>query len=284
MLDKLTVRSETITPEKARQMLVGNTENYRKLDEFRVKRYAADMRNRRWEANGETIKMNGAIVIDGQHRLHAIIEAQTTVAMLVVDGVESPLNVDTGKPRSVSDWLRHLKIQSSSAVAAAARYCVCYDKGLWASPSWKSSATTNVEVIDYAVENAESLVHSVSISSKCKPYVSQAILAAIMHIGCNRTNPFGNSLCTWFCTSLSSGSDISERDPVFLLRKRILKDAIKGTQGGKKELSGYSKRLLTTLAWNKTCLGESALMLRLNMTGPKKSDLPKEILIAGSVQ
>ena len=46
---------EKITPEKAKEYLRANTNNYRKLSRATVKKYAEDMKNGKWELNGESI-------------------------------------------------------------------------------------------------------------------------------------------------------------------------------------------------------------------------------------
>ena len=97
------VTQETITPEIAQEYLKHNTENYRGLHRDRIIGYAADMMNGKWQFNGEAIKfdVNGKL-IDGQHRLHAIVRANVPVEMLVIRGIEEGVNLyDIGSLRSL---------------------------------------------------------------------------------------------------------------------------------------------------------------------------------------
>lgn len=72
-----------VTPALATQWLERNTRN-RSLRESVVQRYASDMKSGRWMVTGDAIAfdINGAIV-NGQHRLWAVIFADMTVSMLV---------------------------------------------------------------------------------------------------------------------------------------------------------------------------------------------------------
>lgn len=72
-----------VTPEMAFTWLERNTRN-RTLRQSVVNRYASDMKAGRWMVTGDAIGFdtNGSIV-NGQHRLWAVIEADITVRMLV---------------------------------------------------------------------------------------------------------------------------------------------------------------------------------------------------------
>lgn len=102
------IAQEKITPEKAREYLGMNTDNYRKLNPMRVTTYAADMKSGRWQLNGEGIKFakNGTL-LDGQHRLQAIIKANMPVEMLVIWDVEDDVSIyDLNAPRTLASVLR----------------------------------------------------------------------------------------------------------------------------------------------------------------------------------
>lgn len=97
-----------LTPEYASQLLLQNTGN-RKIRNSVVTRYAEDMRNKKWANThqGIAIDINGNL-IDGQHRLHAVIKSGSTVPMLVTTGLppESFEVIDKLSARSDADSLR----------------------------------------------------------------------------------------------------------------------------------------------------------------------------------
>jgi hypothetical protein len=104
------VRSEwkTVTPEMATKWLEGNTHN-RKVRDSVVTRYAIDMKAGRWRQTHQGIAFDEeGTLIDGQHRLYAILEAETSVVLQVTFGLplESQKVVDDGLARSVVDVMR----------------------------------------------------------------------------------------------------------------------------------------------------------------------------------
>jgi len=111
-----------ITPAMAHDWLKRNVGN-RPLSRSRVARYAEDMRNGRWVENGETIKFNDkGDLIDGQHRLEAIVVSGTAARILVVGHLAkiAALTIDDGKKRSHADRLRLFGQVEMPTIAAAA--------------------------------------------------------------------------------------------------------------------------------------------------------------------
>jgi len=77
-----------ITPEKAKELLENNAENQRKINKQRIKKYAEDMKNGSWVYNGETIIVSkSGKLIDGQHRLMAVVESGCEIETAFVDDV-----------------------------------------------------------------------------------------------------------------------------------------------------------------------------------------------------
>jgi hypothetical protein len=111
----MTINQEVITPAMAQEYLKFNTENYRSINNVRVISYAADMKAGRWQLNGEGIKFdtNGTL-IDGQHRLQAIVRAGVPIEMLVIRGIEAGTNLyDIGAGRSLAQISKAMGISYS---------------------------------------------------------------------------------------------------------------------------------------------------------------------------
>lgn len=80
---------ETITPNVAKEYLSKNTNNYRSVIPHVVNRYAKDISEGLWEENGNAIAFSkSGILLDGQHRLNAIIKANKPVNMVVVRDID----------------------------------------------------------------------------------------------------------------------------------------------------------------------------------------------------
>lgn len=143
-----------ITPEMAVEMLSKNQVN-RNISPSRVRQYALDMKKKRWQANGEAIKFNTKNeLIDGQHRLSAIIKAGIPVTMAVLYDVEDDISIyDRGRNRSVTDTL----ILEGMDRAIANNRCVAIAKlGLWMST--RNNCISDSQVRDYLDEHADSLL------------------------------------------------------------------------------------------------------------------------------
>ena len=82
----------TITPEMAREWLKKNMHNNRPVLKATVHNYARQMRCGTWNLThqGIAFDQNGELV-DGQHRLSAIIEANVPVKMNVTYGLNARL-------------------------------------------------------------------------------------------------------------------------------------------------------------------------------------------------
>ena len=72
----------------------------RKVDDNLVDRYAHQMKKGLWDVNGEGIIIaESGRLLNGQHRLHAVIKSGKTIQSVVIYGVEEEAfkTIDTGK-------------------------------------------------------------------------------------------------------------------------------------------------------------------------------------------
>jgi hypothetical protein len=101
----ITTTIETVTPAMAADWLKMNTNN-RPLDQKRVQAFADDIRLGRWQTTHQGIALSkDGRLLDGQHRLSAIVVAQRSVQMMVFHGVDPRTFtvMDRGKPRTLRD-------------------------------------------------------------------------------------------------------------------------------------------------------------------------------------
>lgn len=151
---------EKITPKMAEEWLSNNMVN-RNINQYRVASYAYAMANGTWQLNGETIKLdtNGQL-IDGQHRLSAIIKAGATVEMMVVYDVPVTVSIlDRGRNRNITDSLliegMDRTICNNSTVAIAKLYLLISSGG--------KSTFADEEVKEFLIEHQEGLYQVVEI-------------------------------------------------------------------------------------------------------------------------
>jgi len=105
----MTVVVEDVTPSIAKDWLDRNSDSQRKVRQGIVDRYARDMLNGKWALTHQGIAFDcKGKVIDGQHRLWAIVNSGVTVKMVVVRNSPSDAfdHVDLGYGRTASDVLK----------------------------------------------------------------------------------------------------------------------------------------------------------------------------------
>ncbi|MBW6531911.1 hypothetical protein KZ820_14310 [Sphingomonas sp. RRHST34] len=125
-----TLRIVDASPPLAKALLDLNGGN-RSVRTTKVAQYAADMAAKQWTLNGEPIIISkDGQLNDGQHRCLAIIDANTTVQLALMFGIEreTRLTVDQGSARSAGDFLAMEGVVNASAVAAIARMVLAYER------------------------------------------------------------------------------------------------------------------------------------------------------------
>lgn len=113
----------SVTPELAREWLKKNVQNNRPLRDSFVIKYGLDMLEGRWQYNGDAIRFDSADrLIDGQHRLHACIEARIPFETDVIFGLapESIRTIDIGKSRTAGNIAHFEGAQNASCACAVA--------------------------------------------------------------------------------------------------------------------------------------------------------------------
>lgn len=102
---KTEIKSATITPEYAYELLRMNTNN-RNIREDHVKRLAKSMKNGEWELSNDAIVISeGNVLLNGQHRLYAVIESNTPCPFIMFTGAkDSSFDImDTQATRKLRD-------------------------------------------------------------------------------------------------------------------------------------------------------------------------------------
>lgn len=211
---------ENITPDLAREYLGYNVHN-RSLRERLVAAYAFDMENGDWVDNGETIKFSAeGALLDGQHRLAAIVKADTAVSMLVVSGLknEAQETVDTGAPRKFADVLKLRGEARNNALASVTRQ-VCQ----WESGRRRADAAyakfTNPQLTQ-TLERYPDIRHATCVADVTRVHVPMP--ASILGLGYWLFSRIDVDDCEFFFQRLGDGYALSPGDPVATLRRTLI--------------------------------------------------------------
>jgi len=213
------VNTETITPDDAKEMLAKNPNN-RHINKAYVKQLANDMGRRVFQDNGATICIDEeGNILDGQHRLLAIVESGVPLKdAIVVRGLkpESFATIDSGRPRTNGDRLSMMGIKNSSSIAACARAFLLYKLGDLAY----GARISNVDVLEAAKEHAElfrkaqTMAHDMNKAMRGQPAVYASTLAMCIQYDREQTEEFVQGVI--------SGADLKEGDARLAFRKYMI--------------------------------------------------------------
>lgn len=238
-----------VNPFIAEGWLKTNTNN-RPLSDSRVVNYANQMKRGEWQLNGEPIifAQNGAL-LNGQHRLQAVIKSKTTVKMSVVKNApnDSFATIDTGKGRSGSDFwaLKGLDTRSARIATTALGWLFRYDT----SAVLSNTAPSNQQMEDLYHDNIK-LWDSISFVKKQKDNKEGINLTTLLPPGlgaflhykiCQVDKAKGEE----FFQALISGENLAASNPAKLLRDRLQRYRFERSKRDQKEICG-----LVMLAWS----------------------------------
>jgi hypothetical protein len=250
---------KNITPELARELLSSNTNN-RNCNDSHVRFLSSEMIKGNWVFDGQPIRISSTNqLLDGQHRLTAIVKSNTIQKFLILHGIDDQAFkvMDTGKNRSASDSLHVNGVINASEVAACARMIINHKLGRTSLESG-TSKISNTDVIDWYSNNRHIQEH-IKKSKRLYPLFSLILPKSYIgsfsylfsEINASQSDDFLNKLCT--------GLDLEINSPIFLLRKKLTEDKMSTSK-----LSPTHKRALIIKAWNVFRLGKSAKLLRWN--------------------
>lgn len=216
-------KTEIITPELAEVYLGKNSNNYRKISKQIVSAYATDMKTGNWKLNGEAIKFNkSGILVDGQHRLNAVVMSGVPVQMLVIRGVEDGVQTyDIGKGRSVAEIASaqslSCSVSNSSTIGAASLLFRCSASG--------AVAKQQILQLLKSEEDLWSTAYYLTTVGNSRTRIAKkaAIILAVYVLLLQRQNVQELSL---FFQIVNTGFPMQDRDcsPAIVLRNYLLSD------------------------------------------------------------
>jgi hypothetical protein len=222
---------ETITPIIADEYLKMNLNKNRPLSEPVMERYAAEMTAGMWKLTGDPIRFDvNYNLIDGQHRLHALIRSKKSLEFLVIRGlpIESFSLIDTGKIRNAGDVLAIDGYKHTTTLAGAIRMLEILknipDEGLVniEGVSKRNGVhLSNQAILDLSRSNP-SLQRDVT--KICCNYqtlsrlIGRAAAVALYHLF-QKKDP---ELTDVFFNKLNSGNNLSDDSVIYALREKLI--------------------------------------------------------------
>lgn len=241
---------KTITPQMAASMLELNTKN-RPLNVNHINDLADLMRRGKWETNGETIKLNGNRVLDGQHRLWAIVESGSTITTCLATEVPEEVydTIDTGRRRSGGDTLAVVGEKNCNALASALTILSQYLAGAMT----RKFRVPNLE-LRRILRNHPGMREIVNMKALVKGgFINPSVLFACYYL----FRKSDELMADKFIGYLVSGIDLEAGNPALILRERLIKN-----QMSQAKFSREYAMAITIKAWNAFIEGRRISHLR----------------------
>lgn len=234
-----------------------------------VRRYAGDMKRGRWKLTGDTIKFDwNGVLIDGQHRLLAIIESSVSVRSDVRFGLDPEVfvNIDTQARRIAADSLAIRGEIHTKILASAIGNIILYKRGHFASIGRMSF--TNDEIIDFLDQNP-TIRDSVPFGLR-----ASRVLIASVGIACHYlASQIYKEKAEYFWQRLTDGIGLDASDPIYLLRERLIADRTGGTKY-RRLLRSVELTALTIKAFNAFISGRPMKQLKWMSQGIHSEGFP----------
>lgn len=254
---------ETIDPLRAERMLQLNTTN-RPLSRNHVNRLAGEMKENRWQFNGDAIRISDHNrLIDGQHRLAAVVKSGVPIQTFVVRGLpdEAFKTIDTGRLRSGADTLALLKQPSPARLAAALRFVEAVTSG----SVGHRSKVSNAQLVDLLAKFpgiAQDVDATMQDGAKLMPF---GIMAGLRYLFRQKDE----KQAVDFFAHLVKGDNLSADSPVYVLRERLVANA-----ASKSRLRGEHLAAFAIKAWNALRAGKELKQLAWRREGKNPEALP----------
>ena len=257
---------EIVTPAMAKDMLEKNGLN-RPLITRVARLYASDMKADLWVNNGQGIVIShDGTLLDGQHRLQAIVYANRPISMLVVRGADPDVfkTMDTGKPRRLADVLAIQGHRHTSVVGVVSRVAYCY-----ISNTSQNNFPTKA-VLEQFIHCHPYLFDVVNLIAPRARKFPKSALGSVLFLG----NDNGNlsEEVTTFVDGILYGEGMWRGDPRLTLREWVAAQRSRD-RGHYGILSSETAFAATARAWNAYAAGKELTSLRM-LDKPSRSNLP----------
>lgn len=263
--ENLEIKRIKVTPSMARKWLESQ-KNYRKLRPFVLRSYKADMKSGFWTDCGDTIKLDThGRLVDGQHRLQAIVDLDLTMHFWVAKGVKNMLNIDNGSPRNASDALGfELSLDCAKDVTGTYRK-ICRFGLMNTASKWSGTKSelvkfvkSNPFIVDAAQKGAE--------YKKKGLITSTEVGAAIMQAHYCKSDM---AIVFGYFESIRDGLELKKGDPSHTIREKLAILPVHGSKEWKMRMWCILRGLRAKQ------IGEQVAVLRYSPECPMPQLVPK---------
>lgn len=253
------VRAINITPDLAAQWLeLANTHN-RPLKAHTVTKYTREMAEGRWEALvGEPISFSiEGTILNGQHRLWAIVKSGKAQVMLVLGGLPDKAqdSMDAGAVRVAGQQLALHGWKNATQASATSRLLLQWRGGSLFSDVYRPSTA---EVVTFAEQHRDALAAATATGIRVRKTtpilvpVTAAVAFTAYEMAIDNPHRFTLEKATEFFTALETGANLPTHHPILTLR------ATASRRAANKVRTSAARELFNVVrAWNAWRTGET---------------------------
>lgn len=245
----------------------------RPIDRSRVDEYRRAMATGGWKMSNDMIAFDrDGVLINGQHRLQAVVESGTTQTFAVLEGADQTDQdvMDVGKARKAGQQLHIRGWKNSSAAAATVRALLRWKVADF-GPNFRP---TIAEISDFANRHAARLEIATDAAMRvCRTVpLSRGLVGATAFsaydLAVERPNDLPATDVQSFFRSLESGADMPANHPIMVLRQRAIRvkiDKLRWTE--QEQLYALCR------TWNADRKGERYTKIQMPADGIKPTHL-----------
>lgn len=221
------VRFMDISPVLARALLERNVRNRHKRPGD-VDDWSNEMANGRWRETHQGVALaRDGVILDGQHRLEAIVDSGVTINLLVVVGLDPEVFsvIDTGRKRNSADALGMVGETNLTQLAAITRACYDYDYMLANGRSTSRRRVHHDVLLAYRVGKEKALSDAAKFSQSVRNFglkVNKTAAGTAFFL--LKRDVDNQDLVDDFLEQVRTGENLKTTDPVYALRRYISKD------------------------------------------------------------
>lgn len=240
----------------------------RPVRENTIRKYVESMKAGQWELNGETIKfLTQGVLLDGQHRLRAVVQSGVTIQSYVVHNLPSKVfdTIDTGANRSIGDLLALQGEMDTVRLGPALRLQYVHDElgSVRELNSQLARAVNNRDLLE-TLQRHPAIIHSLSFVSGVaglKDYLTVPMATFLHYQFAQIQQHHADS----FLIKLARSTDLGDDHPILALRTRLKNLSLLGNSDRIEALA------ITIKAWNAFRHHKPILSLRWS----KAEDFPE---------
>lgn len=270
-----TAHFETVTPVTARELLDANESN-RALRPQKVAEYAADIKSGNWHTTGASIVIGAdGRLLDGQHRLAAIVQTGKPLVMLVVRNAEpeSQVAMDSGLKRNLTDHLKMKGEANTVVLATSLRKHWAWVSGQQTYDSRQHG--TNAELLA-CLERNPSLRKHMTLTNRV--YQTTGLPGGVAGACVHQFNMIDPAHMRAFFTDVMTGEMLESGSPTLTLRNWLF--AQKNATGGRRPYQNVY-HAVTLKAWNAWVSGAPVKQLKWKRGGIKSEAFPEMLDLDG---